>query len=282
MAPPEFNDIGKTGKDILSGKDVDLLKTKFVYKTNTTSGAEITGSLEKGKDGSLAGEIKSKLNHKDSGLIFTDTLKSDNSISIKAEAPHIADGLKLDAEFAFTSEKSKETKFGLSYKAQSFTLTSGYNVFQNPKFTTDLVVETSGLLFGGQASYEVNSNSVDEFKAAVGYSEEDFAVTVLAEKKLSKFTVGYNQKVNKEVSVAGQATWNHNGSLATSFAVKYSLPGSGVLLNKYTSAGVLSFGYSRKIHPDVKLTLGIELNTASSNDANPPHKYGFGLAYEPK
>jgi len=281
MSPPEFNDIGKAGKDILSGKEVDLNKTKFVYKASTTSGAEVTGTLEKGNDASLLGEIKCKFHHSDSKLTFTDTVKSDNSISAKIEAPHITDGLKLDAEFGFNSDKAKETKFGLSYKGSSFAFTSAYNVFQHPKFTGDLVVESHNILVGGQASYDVSNQTVDEFKAAVAYSEEDFTVSVLAEKKLTNFTVGYSQKVNRDVSVAGQATWKDSGSLATSFAAKYSLPGGGILLSKFNSAGVLSFGYLRKIHPSVKLTLGIEFNTAAAQD-NPHHKYGFGLTFEPK
>jgi voltage-dependent anion channel protein 2 len=279
MAPPEFNDIGKTAKDILSGKDVDLNKTKFVYKATTTSGAEVTASVEKGKEGALLAEVKSKLDHKDSGLVITDTLKSDNSISAKIEAPKIRDGLKLDAEFSFDSEKSKETKFGLSYKANSVTLTSNYNVFVKPKFTGDVVFETHGLLVGAQASYEINNQSLVEYKAAVGYSEKDFDFTVLAESKLTKFTVGYSHKVSRDVTIASQATWTNNGNLGTSFAAKYNLQSGGVLLNKYTSAGIVSFGYSRKIHPDVKLSLGIELNTNPNENA---HKYGFGLTFEPK
>jgi len=284
MAPPEFNDIGKTAKDILSGKDVDLNKTKFVYKTVSTHGAEVTGTLEKGKDSSLTGEIKSKFNLKDTGLTITDTLKSDSSINVKLEAPKVADGLKLDSEFSFNAEKSKETKFGLTYKGDSIAFTSGYNVFQNPKLTADLVFESHGLLVGGQASVDVATRAVEEFKTAFGYSEEDYQITVLAENKLSRFTVGYSHKVNKEISVAGQAAWGNAGGLLTSFALKYQLPGGAILLNKFTSAGIFSLGYSRKIHSFVKLSLGLEINTAANPSGSnaDAHMYGFGLTFEPK
>jgi len=173
---------------------------------------------------------------------------------------------------------------GLTYKGDSFTFTTGYNVFQKPKLTADLVFESHGILAGGQASFDVNSKLVAEIKTAVGYSEEDFQITVLAEKRLSHFTVGYSHKVNRDVTAAGQAAWGQAGGLSTSFALKYLLPGGALLLNKFTSAGVFSVGYTRKIHPSVKLTLGLEVNTAPNQNGNnqDPHKYGFGLTFEPK
>ena len=117
MSPPEFSDIGKTARDLLS-KDYNFGKTKLEAKTTTKTGVEFTSLLERNDaDGTLKGEVKSKLKHADSGLTFTDTYTTSNEMTVKVEAPEVFSGFKLELDTNFNPYTAKkELKVGGTFK----------------------------------------------------------------------------------------------------------------------------------------------------------------------
>jgi len=282
MAPTEFNDIGKTVRDLLT-KDYNFGKAKIEAKTTTKSGVEFTSSLERADpDGGLKGEVKTKLKHADSGLVFTDTYNSNNDLNIKVEAPELVDGLKLDLETSFQPyPPKKEVKLGYTFKGDSFITTACANVFQSPKIKADAVIGHEGFIAGAQLTFDVASSGLSDYAAAVGYAEAEYGVTVHANRKLTSFVTTYNHNVSKDVTVAAQATWGSSDkSILIEFGTQYKLDADSTIKTRFDSSGKVGLGYQQKLRPDLKASFGFLIDTRNL-DQN-AHKFGYSLAFEPK
>lgn len=282
MAPPEFNDIGKAAKDLLT-KDFNFGKTKFEAKTNTLTGVEFNSLLERNdSDGTLKGELKTKFKHTDSGLTFTETYDTSNKFSVKVEATEIADGLKLDVEGIFNPySASREVKVGYSFKSDSLTTTGNVNALKSQQLKVDAVSGYEGLLVGAQLSFDVASSKVQDYSLAVGYTDVDYAATFQANSKLSKFAASYSHVVSPKVTVAGTASWGTTDKQAFfEFGTNYKLDSDSSIKAKFDSDGKVGLGFSQKLRPDLKVSLGLLVNTRNL-DQN-AHKLGYSFTYEPK
>jgi len=281
MSPPEFSDIGKTARDLLS-KDYNFGKTKLEAKTTTKTGVEFTSLLERNDaDGTLKGEVKSKLKHAESGLTFTDTYTTTNEMSVKVEAPELFTGFKLELDTNFNPYTAKkELKVGGTFKADSFVSTFSTNIFSAPKVKVDAVVSHEGFVAGAQGTFDVNSAAISDYGVAIGYAEGDYGVTLHGNKKLTQFVTTYNHTVNKDVSVAAQATWgNSDKNILIEFGTQYKLDADASLKARFDSSGKVGFGYSQKLRPDLKASFGFLIDTRNL-DQN-AHKFGYSLNFEP-
>jgi len=283
MAPPEFNDIGKCVRDLLT-KDYNFGKTKLEAKTVTKSGLlEFTSNLERNdKDGVLKGEIKTKLKHTDTGLTFQDSYSTSNDLGVKVEASELLEGLKLDLDTTFNPPTSKkEAKLGVVFKNPAFVLTGSANVFQQPKIKVDGVIGHEGFVVGAQATFDVTGSKVSDYALALGYSEKDYGATLHANKMLSQFIATYSHNVSKDVTVAAQATMGGSTEkMLFEFGAQYKLDGETTVKGKLETSGKVHLGLIQKVRPDIKATFGVLVDTRKLDD--PIHGFGYSLTYEPK
>jgi len=282
MAPPEFADIGKASKDLLT-KEYNFGKTKLEAKSTTATGVEFTSTLERNDaDGVLKGEVKTKLKHADTGLVFTDTYSTTNDLVVKVEAPELLDGLKADLETTFNPYSAKkEVKLGYTFKADSFITTASANVFRTPQVKADFVFGHEGFIAGAQVTFDVASSAAADYAAAVGYSEKDYAVTVHANKKLTQFVTTYHHLATNDVTLAAQASWgNSDKNILIEVGAQYKLDSNASLKAKFDSSGKIGFGYQQKLRPDLKASFGLLIDTRNL-DQN-AHKFGYSLNFEPK
>jgi len=281
MTTPEFGDIGKTVKDLLT-KEYNFGKTKLEVKSTTASKVEFTSSFERNdKDGVIKGDLKTKLTHADTGLVFTDTYSTNHDLSVKIEAPDVVDGLKVEVDTTFNPPTAKkEIKFGLTYKSPSFVFTTSANVFQSPKAKIDAVVGYEGIIAGAQVTVDPTKPALADYALAVGYTEKDYGVTVHANKQLTQFVGGYSHNVSKDVTIAAQATVGTTDRVLFEVGAQYKLDSATTIKSKFDTSGKVSFGLIQKIRPDLKATFGLLVD--SSKLAEGAHNFGYSLTFEPK
>ena len=68
----------------------------------------------------------------------------------------------------------------------------------------------NGFLLGGEAKYNVSSAKVTGYSAGVGFSAPEYAVSLLAHDRLSKFTASYYHRVSGDVEAGGHAVYDLN------------------------------------------------------------------------
>jgi len=243
---------------------------------------EFSSLLERNDaDGTLKGEVKSKLKHAESGLTFTDTYATSNDMVVKVEAPELFTGVKADLETTFNPYTAKkEVKIGSTFSGDSFLSTVTANVFSGPKVKFDTVFSHEGFVAGGQGTFDINSG-ISDYAVALGYSEADYAVTLHGNRKLSQFITSFNHVVSSTVSVAGQATWGSTEkNIAVEFGTQHKLGSDATLKTRFDTSGKVGFGYTQKLRPDVKASFGLLIDTRN-HDQN-AHKFGYSITFEPK
>lgn len=279
MAPPEFADIGKDAKDLLS-KDFNFGKIKIEAKTFTQSGVEFSSLLERASELDFKGEVKTKFSS--NGLTFTDTYTTSNDLSLKVEATNLADGLKATFEGSFNPyDSGKDVKLGYSFKSSNLTTTGNVNALKKPTAKVDFVAGFEGINVGAQTSYDINKGSVSDYSAAVSYGEKDYSVAIHANKKFSEFAASYHHSVSSDVAIAASAGWKGGDkSFSVEFGTQYKIDRDATLKAKFNSSGLVGLGYIQKIRPDLKATFGLSVDTRKLEGGQ--HQIGYSFLFEPK
>lgn len=281
MSFPEFNDIGKTAKDLLE-KDFNLGKTKLEAKTTSSQGVEFTTSFERTNSDFIKGELKTKYKYSDN-FTFTDTVNTDTDLSLKIEANNFLEGAKFDVDTLFNPNNGKrELKTGFNYKLKdAITSTGNFNVFKNTaKF--DAVIGYNKFLAGAQFNFPLQNIPKADIGLVVGYVDSDYALTLITElgDKTRQFSVRYHHNINKDVTVALKASYpNKDNRVSLEFGTQYKLDTDASLKGKVSTNGKVDFAYTQKITKDLKASVGLSVDTQKLDST--PHQYGFGLTFEP-
>lgn len=280
MAPTEFGDIGKIAKDLID-KDFPFEKTRFETKTTTRGGVEFTSILErKNSDGTIKGELKSKLKHS-SNLVITDSYSTSNDLSLKVETPELVDGLTTDLEGTFNpSVGSRDVKLGAKFKSDYLTLTALTNTLSAQKVKVDAVVGYEGALVGGQVRYDIAKGSLSDYVLAVGYTEKNYSFALQSDKS-SLITGTLSHVYSSDLALAARASLKPaDKTFDIEIGAQYKVDRDSTLKLKVDSAGKVGLGYSQKIRPDLKVSFGLSVDTRKI-DQN-AHQLGYSFVFEPK
>jgi len=281
MSFPEFNDIGKTAKDLLE-KDFNLGKTKLEAKTTSSHGVEFNTLFERTNSDFIKGELKTK--YKRNNFTFTDTINTDTDLSLKIEAHDLLEGAKFDIDSTYNPSSGKtDLKTGFNYKMKDVvTSTGSFNVFSN-KAKFDAVIGYQRFLVGAQASFPLHNVQKTDLGAIVGYVDSDYALTLIVEKgeKPPQFSARYHHNISDDITVAVKAVWPAKEQrLSVEFGTQYKLDKDASIKGKVSTNGKIDFAYVQKITKDLKGSFGLSVDTQKLDSS--AHQYGFGLTFEPK
>eukprot|EP00158_Paraphelidium_tribonemae_P000999 Partr_v1_DN23824_c0_g1_i1_m63900 putative voltage-dependent anion channel len=282
MAPPKFNDIGKSVSDLL-GKDYPVGMTKLEVKTVTSNGVSFTVSGNQDTKGSIVGELKTKYVDKPNGLTVTESWSSSNVAGIEVElADSLAKGLVLnvDGSLAF-SQPGKNAKVGATYKTEHLYAQAALDVFKGPVVSSDLSVGAEGFVAGGEVAYNVQQAQVTKYGAALGYSRADYAVTLSSMSNFSKFSAAYFHRVSPELEAGAKAIFDKKGTtppVVIEVGTKYALDSDAFVKAKISNTGIFGLGYTQLVKPGVKVSLGGSFDTTRLSDN--VHKMGMSLNFE--
>jgi len=267
FVPPLWGKLGTNVKDLFTKKYT--FKNQVISKHNSKNGV----TLESGGvyTNQLSGYVKATQKTKDLGTaeVNIDTTgKADGKVKFDALSKGLVLTLSGDAK---TSAKVN-VDYSQEYFAGSVSLDTAVKNLQT-KVEGTAVVGLEGLSFGGQARFDVSGdNELEDYNAAVEYTQDDFTATVQSSDKAEKITASYFQKVSSDLQVG--ATVEFGKSRVLTIGDEYQLDADTTLKAKANTQGVVSAVVEHRL-ANPKLQFGV---AASFNALNGVVADQFGLS----
>lgn len=272
----EYGDIGKAARDLLS-KDFNFGKTKVEAKATTSTGVSFTTTLDRDvKKGTVDGEIKAK--YTSGKITLNESFHTNNNLNVKAEfADQLVDGLKLDLDVTFNPYTSSKAVKVISTFSQAHVKSVTNFDALGLVLKTDANFAFEKFVAGAQATYDIGAGKLGDYSAGLAYDESDFTISFQAQKSLSQFVLGVHHKVNDEVTYAVQGTWADKTTLEA--GASFKIDKDATFKTKVDNSLKVGLGYSRKVRPDLKVTIGLELDATKISES---HRLGLAFNFEPK
>jgi voltage-dependent anion channel protein 2 len=164
-------------------------------------------------------------------------------------------------------------------KQERFNSTASIDVFKGPIVTADAVLGLDRLTLGGEVSYSLNDGKLAKYNAALGYSAQDYVVSLHALSSFNEFSASYYHRVNADLEAGAKATWDRkysNGTVNIEVGSKYNLDRETFVKSKINNLGIFSLGYTQELRKGFKTTLAGSLDTAKLDSL----RLGVSFAYE--
>jgi len=220
----------------------------------------------------LSGYVKASQKTKDLGTaeVNIDTTgKADGKVKFDA----LSKGLVLTLSGDAKPSAKVNVDYSQEYFAGSVSLDTAVKNLQT-KVEGTAVVGMEGLSFGGQARFDVSrENEVEDYNAAVEYTQDDFTATVQSSDKAEKITASYFQKVSNDLQVGASVDFGKGGRVLT-IGDEYQLDADTTLKAKANTQGVVSAVVEHRL-ANPKLQFGV---AASFNALNGVVADQFGLS----
>lgn len=283
MAPVAFSDLSKASKDLLT-KDFPLGQAKLEVKTVTANGVNltVTGNQDN-KTGFVTSEAKIKYSDFTKGLVLTESITTNNLLSLQVELENkAAKGVKLDVLAGYlplTGAKNINAK--VYYKHELAHVRAGADVFKGPILNLDFVAGQNGVFVGGETGYNAEKGIATKQNASVAYFHRDFTAALHSTNCFGSYAATYYQRVNPDVEVGANVTWDSkaaNNAVNLEVGTKYFLDRDAFVKAKINNQGKLGLAYTQTIKPGIKLGLAGFFDTSKLDE--PAHKLGFSLLFE--
>jgi len=267
FVPPLWGKLGTNVKDLFTKKYT--FKNQVISKHNSKNGV----TLESGGvyTNQLSGYVKATQKTKDLGTaeVNIDTTgKADGKVKFDA----LSKGLVLTLSGDAKPSAKVNVDYSQEYFAGSVSLDTAVKNLQT-KVEGTAVVGLEGLSFGGQARFDVSGdNELEDYNAAVEYTQDDFTATVQSSDKAEKITASYFQKVSSDLQVG--ATVEFGKSRVLTIGDEYQLDADTTLKAKANTQGVVSAVVEHRL-ANPKLQFGV---AASFNALNGVVADQFGLS----
>jgi len=267
FVPPLWGKLGTNVKDLFTKKYT--FKNQVISKHNSKNGV----TLESGGvyTNQLSGYVKATQKTKDLGTaeVNIDTTgKADGKVKFDA----LSKGLVLTLSGDAKPSAKVNVDYSQEYFAGSVSLDTAVKNLQT-KVEGTAVVGLEGLSFGGQARFDVSGdNELEDYNAAVEYTQDDFTATVQSSDKAEKITASYFQKVSSDLQVG--ATVEFGKSRVLTIGDEYQLDADTTLKAKANTSGVVSAVVEHRL-ANPKLQFGV---AASFNALNGVVADQFGLS----
>jgi len=268
FVPPLWGKLGTNVKDLFTKKYT--FKNQVISKHNSKNGV----TLESGGvyTNQLSGYVKATQKTKDLGTaeVNIDTTgKADGKVKFDA----LSKGLVLTLSGDAKPSAKVNVDYSQEYFAGSVSLDTAVKNLQT-KVEGTAVVGLEGLSFGGQAKFDVSGdNEVEDFNAAVEYTQDDFTATVQSAEKAERITASYFQKVSNDLQVGATVDFGKSGRILT-IGDEYQLDADTTLKAKANTQGVVSAVVEHRL-ANPKLQFGV---AASFNALNGVVADQFGLS----
>lgn len=291
-----FGDFEKPVGGILND-DYHGDKVKFNFKSVSDNGTKVELKKTRAPSGTFTSEllfgrscscgtggVKSDINAK---------LDTSGKVTTTATINNLADGLKVEFNNSFNTDTTKLADQSLSGAikfnndqvafigkvertrlGKTVATTSAMSYYQNFGFGGELVFSNTP---GSDGKPSANKTC---YSLGTAYKTDTYSVFVKSSECLNKLTVGYQQKVSHDLSVAAEVKHTLNtdkDATAISIGTRYNLDDGSVLKAKLLSNGILGLTYNAGLSKNVKVGLSSECNVV---DMSKGINIGASINYE--
>lgn len=279
MAPPSYNDLGKSARDLFSsGYHFGLIKLDV--KTRTKSGLEFSsGGVSNQDTGKVFGTLETKYNIDEYGLKFSEKWNTDNTLATDVTfADKMLKGLTLGYGCTFSPQTGTKTgKLKTAFKHDNLSATADFDLSLSagPLINASAVVGHQGWLAGYQACFDTQRNKLTKNNFALGYTGSDFTLHA-AVNNGCEFSGLIYHKVKPDLQGAINLEWNSSNNITQfGIATKYNLDQDASMRAKVNSNLQVGLGYQQKLRDGVTLTLSTNID--GKNFGSGGHKIGIAL-----
>eukprot|EP00520_Triparma_pacifica_P004542 CAMPEP_0118643450 /NCGR_PEP_ID=MMETSP0785-20121206/6398_1 /TAXON_ID=91992 /ORGANISM="Bolidomonas pacifica, Strain CCMP 1866" /LENGTH=268 /DNA_ID=CAMNT_0006535115 /DNA_START=888 /DNA_END=1694 /DNA_ORIENTATION=- len=264
---PLFSDIDGTASDFFS----DDYTKKVTCKIKTKAGpVGVTCETERKTKGSTS--LLSKLSFKwaaGSGFAIDKlSMKPDGSHVMETSLTGVAPGLK----FTFKGDDAQNGDLGLEYKKDAVGVTAEMDIIELKQVSASLAAAKGDLAFGGSATYKISGGALDAYSVAASYTAGSLFASVVSD-KFSSFDLGFNYKVNGDITVGTMSSHSASKPLGSITAGASYNAKFGTVKGKATSDGVLSAVLVKEVAKKVMVTPSVQVKAADFANAT----WGLGV-----
>lgn len=269
FVPPLWGKLGQNVKDLFTKKYTfkNQLTLKHTAKNGVTleSGAVYVNQLN--------GYVKATQKSKELGTAEVN-IETSGKADGKVKFDQLAKGLVLTLSGNEKPSAKVNVDYSQEYFAGSASVDTAIKSLQT-KVEGTAVVGFEGLSFGGQAKFDVSGdNELEDFNAAVEYTQDDFTATVQSAEKTEKITASYFQKVSPELQVGASVDFGKERVLT--IGDEYQLDADTTLKGKANTRGVVSAVVEHRL-ANPKLQFGVAASFNVLKEA-PTVAGDFGLS----
>jgi len=280
--PPSYADLGKAARDLFS-KGYHYGQYKVEAKTKTESGVEFTtnGSSDH-ENGRFVGNLETKYNWKDYGVVFNEKLNTDNTLATEVSVEdQLLKGLKLSLDTKFAPHTGKKSgKIKTEYK-QDYVHTNLDLDLASLTVFGSAVVGYNGWLAGYQLALDTSKTAkslLSQNNFALGYAKDDLTLHA-AVNDGSEFQASVSHKVNSQLETAISMNWTvGSNDTKFGFGAKYCPDRDTTVRAKLNNESQVGLSYQYRIRDGVNLTLSGLIEGKSLNLGG--HKFGLALDFE--
>jgi hypothetical protein len=286
--PPNFSDLGKVARDLLS-KDFNYGSWKVNATTKSKSGVEFKVEGSQCHDtGAAYGHLETKHAWKEHGVSVSEKWNTDNVITTEATVEDkLVKGLKVGLETALspvTDKKNVKVKVALKNDFVHATVdtdlapaAAGSNggLLANAATNASAVVGYNGWLGGVQVGLDLLRSKMTKNAFSLGYCASDFTLHTYVN-DCQEYGGSVYHRITDRLEGGATLAWvNPSGRTRFSFGAKYLLDKDAHLKTKLTSDSHLGVAYVQALRPGIKLTLSTLVDVR--NFSHGGHKLGFGI-----
>uniref|UniRef100_A0A7R9V2N3 Voltage-dependent anion-selective channel protein n=1 Tax=Chlamydomonas euryale TaxID=1486919 RepID=A0A7R9V2N3_9CHLO len=287
---PQYADIGKSSRDLLSGTPKSgafNFNPKLTFSSTTSTGVSFAvtaiANTEKNVDGTLKVSYGNKCYSTDA------TIAPGGKTSVNATLANALDkagvpGVKLGLSAALP-DVAGTAKMNMEYNpCKEFGMKKSFTLSSAPLLDVSCGGLYMGVTSGAELSYDAAKGAVTKSNLAVGYSADDFQVSahyigMEANKKTNSLDallkLAFVHKINPTKTVGAEVTRNLSNS-GISFTLGYSekLMCGALAKLKLDNTGLLSMMYETSLTTGETLAGALQMQ---ATDLSQPPKVGLSI-----
>lgn len=278
MAPPSYDDVGKTASDILNNDY--CFDKKLKVKTTTNNGVSLTVENVMSSKG-VNGKLTSKFSPFDGISVDKFGVKTNGRVFVEATLNNALEG----AEFTIAAEdgagKEVSGNFGFSYGADAFQLDASVDFIKGPTLSAAGTFGYDGFVLGGAATFNTGADAgsgggLSDYNGSLSYIGGDFTASLGTSSKASVYGVSIHHNVSADTQVATQFDFNSGDSakLLTLGGI-YTVDSDTKVQGKIDSNGVVSTNLIQAVSSKVQLIASAQVD--AKNFTGDSHKFGLSL-----
>ncbi|EFC40158.1 predicted protein [Naegleria gruberi] len=280
-----FATLYKPVKSILSTDSADKVSISVSTKANPDFSVAVRGARANA-DGKVESSLSWSQKLKQGGVAYTvnGSLDQDATVGVTVVASGVAKGLNADLSSKMkTACADNKVTGNLDYTAEKFHLTGNFDhtcggALLLTATATAQVVE--GLVVGGDAQIKAlpkEANPLKKYTVGARYSMKNIDVATQLEDSLKKIRVGYAQKIDDSVSVAGEFAHELKSDKAPVFTLgtQYKIDSDSSIKANINTKGIANATYSLTVNPRLTTSISAEADVFAKNVS----KVGLSINY---
>lgn len=283
MAPPTYNDLGKSAKDLFNKVyGHGFIKVDATTKSSDRGAVEFkTAASHNLTSQKLAGNLDIKYKVPQYGLTLTEKWNTENVLGTVVEVKdQFAKGLKVTLDTTYNPNSAKRSGVLKTEWANDRVKVNGdLSLVGGPVLNLAAVVGHNNWILGAQGKFDLSTNELKSNSIALGYDHPEYTLHTYAN-DANEFGASWFHKVHKNVELGAQLGWTI-GDHATRFglASKYHLSDEITLRGKVDNKSSVALSSTHSLSDALKLTFSTQFNLVNAPETS--NKFGVGLEYTP-